>query len=280
MQETWGFLDSGVHDAATNMAIDESLLNWHSEGKIPPTLRFYGWARPSLTIGQFQKAEKSIDFAGVQKHNCDFVRRLTGGSAVLHDDELTYSIVVSEQHPRIPQSVREAYYILSKGVLEGYRNLGIDADYAIPEREAMLDKTAVCFEKTAYYEMIVDGKKISGNAQTRKSGVLLQHGSIPITMDEEMLFDMFKFSSERVKERQRRGFANKAVSIDDIAHKPHTFQMLKEAFLAGFQTGLGVSVKPLELTEEQWQEVRILADEKYRTDDWNIRRLKERAHIG
>lgn len=280
MQETWGFLDSGIHDAAINMAIDESLLNWHSEGRIPPTLRFYGWARPSLSIGQFQKAEKSIDFTGIEKHQCDFVRRLTGGSAVLHDDELTYSIVISEDHPNIPQSVREAYHILSKGVLEGYRNLGIDADYALPEREAMREKTAVCFEKTAYYEMIVDGKKISGNAQTRKNGVLLQHGSIPNKMDADMLFDLFNFSNERVRERQRRNFSNKAVSIEDITGIPHTYDMMKEAFLEGFKTGLDIRVEPFELDADQWQEVHKLADEKYRSDDWNLRRLKERAHIG
>src|SRR5690625_6643587 len=89
------------------MAIDEALLIWHSEQKIPPTLRFYGWKKPSLTIGHFQNAEKSIDFSGVTKYDCDFVRRLTGGSAVLHDDEITYSIIVSETHPKIPASVKD-----------------------------------------------------------------------------------------------------------------------------------------------------------------------------
>ncbi|WLV25076.1 lipoate--protein ligase family protein [Aciduricibacillus chroicocephali] len=280
VRETWKYLDSGILDAATNMAIDESLLNWHSEGFIPPVLRLYGWEKPSLSIGQFQKAEKSIDFDGIAKHGCEFVRRLTGGSAVLHDDELTYSIIVSEDHPNIPQSVQKAYYILSKGVLEGYHNLGINADYAIPEREAMLDKTAVCFEKTAVYEMIVDGKKISGNAQTRKKGVLLQHGSIPITMDEDMLFDLFKFKTERARERQRNNFSNKAVSIEQITQKPHTYDMLKAAFLDGFKKGLNIEVEPFTLSAEQWAEVHELADTKYRSDEWNLRRFKERVHHG
>src|SRR5699024_8530330 len=121
--------------------------------------------------------EKTIDFSGIKKHQCDFVRRLTGGSAVLHDDELTYSIIVSEAHPKIPHSVNEAYHLLAQGLLEGYRNLNIDADFAKPKR-SLHNRSAVCFETPAIYEMIVDGKKISGNAQTRKSGVLLQHGSI------------------------------------------------------------------------------------------------------
>src|SRR5690625_1808905 len=243
LQETWAFLDSGHHDAATNMAIDEALLHWHSEGKIPPTLRFYGWKNPSLTVGHFQNVEKTIDFSGIKKHRCEFVRRLTGGSAVLHDDELTYSIIVSENHPKIPHSINKAYYVLSQGLLEGYRLLGIEADFAIPERELLRDRSAVCFEIPAIYEMVVDGKKISGNAQTRKNGVLLQHGSIPMSFDSEMLFDLFKFSSERLRKRQRTSFINKAISINDITEEKHTYSMLKDAFLQGFQKALHIQTE-------------------------------------
>lgn len=269
MQEEWGFIDTGSQDAPINMAIDELLLNWHSEGKIPPTLRFYRWSAPSLSVGRFQKVEKTIDFNGVAKNNCQFVRRLTGGSAVLHDDELTYSLVVSEQHPAIPKSVREAYYILSKGVLEGYKNLGIQADYAIPKEKMGVDRTAVCFEKIAYYEMIVEGKKISGNAQTRKSGVLLQHGSIPMSIDHRMLFDLFRFSSERIRQRQLERFSQNAITINEYTNKVHKYTSLKEAFYKGFQTGLGITLKPFQLSKEQWEEVLYLTRTKYATESWN-----------
>lgn len=264
MPEEWGFLNTGHHDAAINMAMDESLLNWHSKGEIPPTLRFYGWSAPSLSVGHFQKVDKRIDLAAVDRHGCEFVRRLTGGSAVLHDDELTYSLVVTEDHPSIPKSVREAYHVLTKGILEGYRNLGIHADYAYPTREeAVKDRSAVCFEKAAYYEMVIDGKKLSGNAQTRKKGVLLQHGSIPMSIDEKMLFDLFLFPSERVKERQRGSFSSKAIAINQITNKKHTYDMLTEAFYHGFQTGLDVQLKPIILTDHQWEEVYQLAKTKY-----------------
>ena len=269
MQEEWGFIDTGSQDASINMAIDELLLHWHGEGKIPPTLRFYQWSAPSLSVGRFQKVEKTIDFKGVEKYNCQFVRRLTGGSAVLHDDELTYSLVVSEQHPAIPKSVREAYYILSKGVLEGYKNLGIHADYAIPAEKSGLDRTAVCFEKIAHYEMIVEGKKISGNAQTRMNGVLLQHGSIPMSIDKQMLFDLFLFSSEKAKQRQRDRFSKKATTINEYTHDQHEYALLKAAFYNGFQTGLGITLKPFQLSHDQWKEVYDLSRTKYATDSWN-----------
>lgn len=277
MQETWALLDSGHHDAAINMAIDEALLEWHSEEKIPPTIRFYGWKNPTLTVGHFQNVEKTIDFEGIKKHRCEFVRRLTGGSAVLHDDELTYSIVVRESHPKIPQSVNKAYYVLAQGLLEGYRLLGIDADFAIPERELFKERSAVCFEVPAIYEMVVDGKKVSGNAQTRKLGVLLQHGSIPLSFDADMLFDLFKFSSEKFRERKRKAFVQKAISINDITETKHTYDSVKEAFLAGFKKSLNIRTETMELTDEQWKYIHYLADTKYRTDSWNLKRNKARS---
>lgn len=277
LQETWALLDSGHHDAAINMAIDEALLEWHSEEKIPPTIRFYGWKNPTLTVGHFQNVEKTIDFEGIKKHRCEFVRRLTGGSAVLHDDELTYSIVVRESHPKIPQSVNKAYYVLAQGLLEGYRLLGIDADFAIPERELFKERSAVCFEVPAIYEMVVDGKKVSGNAQTRKLGVLLQHGSIPLSFDADMLFDLFKFSSEKFRERKRKAFVQKAISINDITETKHTYDSVKEAFLAGFEKSLNIRTETMELTDEQWKYIHYLADTKYRTDSWNLKRNKARS---
>src|SRR5699024_2800822 len=110
----------------------------------------------------------------MSKNQCQLVRRLTGGSAVLHDDELTYSMIVSEKHPKIPTTVNDAYYELAQGILNGYKELGIDAEFAIPKSHLRKERTAVCFEKPAIYELVVNGKKISGNAQTRKHGVLLQ----------------------------------------------------------------------------------------------------------
>lgn len=269
MRETWGFLDCGHHDAAINMAVDEALLEWHREGIIPPTIRFYGWKRPSLSVGHFQNVEKTIDFTGVQKHRCDLVRRLTGGSAVLHDDELTYSIVVSESHPMIPRSVNRAYYILSQGLLESYRLLGINAQFSISKHDLLRKRTAVCFEKPAIYEMIVDGKKISGNAQVRKTGVLLQHGSIPISFDIDMLFDLFKFSSEAERESKRQSFYQKATSIKEVTGRSYTYETLKEVFLKGFQKKLNVKIKPIKLSDNQWQYIDYLAESKYRTKLWN-----------
>lgn len=274
MNDTWGLLSSGHDDAAVNMALDEALLIWHSEGKIPPVLRFYGWSKPTLSAGHFQRVERSIDFDGIKKHGCQFVRRQTGGSAVLHDDELTYSVIVSEDKPYIPASVRAAYYELSKGIMAGFQELGIKADYSIPEERLRQERSDVCFERPSDYEMLVDGKKISGHAQTRKKGVLLQHGSIPFTMNKEMLFDLFRFSDEETRAKKREDFSQKAITINEAAAQPVTFEQAEEAFRQGFEKALNLKLVPMELTEEQWNEVHELAETKYRSDEWNLKLRK------
>src|SRR5699024_1141134 len=125
LKEEWGFLNSGSNDAAVNMALDEALLLWHSKCDISPSLRFYSWNNPTLSVGKFKKVENTIDFESLKRYQCQYVRRLTGCTAVLHDDEMTYSIVISEAHTKIPRTIHDTYCILSKAVLEGYKKLGI-----------------------------------------------------------------------------------------------------------------------------------------------------------
>lgn len=275
MNDTWGLLHTGHNTAAINMAMDECLLHWHSEGLIPPVLRFYGWSKPTLTVGHFQKVERSIDLTGIGKHHCEFVRRLTGGSAVLHDDELTYSVVISEKKDYISESIRLAYYALSKGIMAGFHHLGIKADYSIPESQLKTERTDVCFEKPSDYEMVVDGKKISGHAQTRKKNVLLQHGSLPFTMDTDMLFDLFQFSSDERRERQKAAFSKKAITMNEASGKNISYDMAVDAFTKGFQKALNLEFIPLELTDAQWDQVYALAESKYQTEEWNFKNRKK-----
>ncbi len=182
-KEVWRFIDSGNGSPSFNMALDEALLDWHSEGKIPPAIRFYGWNPPTLSVGYFQKVEKEIDLEAVKAQKLGFVRRPTGGRGVLHEHELTYSVIVSEDHPDMPKSVTEAYRVISEGLLKGFQHLGLEAYFAVPktaeERDALKSpQSAVCFDAPSWYELVVEGRKVAGSAQTRQKGVILQHGSI------------------------------------------------------------------------------------------------------
>lgn len=276
-REVWRFIDSGDGSPFYNMALDEALLEWHSEGKIPPTIRFYGWNPATLSIGYFQKIEKEIDLEAVREYELGFVRRPTGGRGVLHEHELTYSVIVKEEHPRMPQSVTEAYRVISEGILQGFRNLGLDAYFAVPKTEADREnlknpRSSVCFDAPSWYELVVEGRKVAGSAQTRQKGVILQHGSILLDLDEEKLFSLFKYPNDRVRERMQRQFKTKAVAINEISKMPVTIDEAKRAFKQGFESGLNVQLESYQLTDAQQQYVQWLAREKYERDEWNFRR--------
>ncbi|ASS91887.1 MAG: lipoate--protein ligase family protein [Bacillaceae bacterium] len=276
-KEIWNYIDSGFSSPFYNMALDEALLDWHSEGKIAPTIRFYGWNPPTLSIGYFQKVEKEIDMDAVRRHGLGFVRRPTGGRGVLHDKELTYSVIVSEDHPRMPKTVTEAYRVISEGILHGFRLLGLDAHFAIPrtdeEKQHLKNpRSSVCFDAPSWYELVVEGRKVAGSAQTRQKGVILQHGSILLDLDEKLLFDLFKYPNERVRERLEKNFKNKAVAINDLRETPVTMEEAWSAFKKGFEYGLDIELRPYQLSSEQEEYVKKLAKEKYETEEWNFRR--------
>ena len=277
MKNQWYFINSGPCSPFYNMALDEALLDWHSEGSIPPVIRFYEWSPATLSIGYFQQVERDINMEAVKEQNLGFVRRPTGGRAVLHDQELTYSVIVSESYPQMPASVTEAYRVISEGILLGFQNLGLQAYFSVPETEEQLDdlkkpKSAVCFDAPSWYELVVEGKKVAGSAQTRQKGVILQHGAILLDLDEERLLSLFNFSSPEAKEKMRKKLPEKAVAMNQFVEKPFTIEQCIMAFSKGFEQAMEIELIPYELTQAQIQYVEHLAQKKYASDDWNFKK--------
>ena len=236
MTETWNFINTGSKDPYYNMAMDEALLNFVSRGEIDPVIRFYTWNPATLSIGYFQRLQKEIDI----------------------------------------DNVTEAYRVISQGLLEGFKNLGFDTYFAVPktpeERQKLKQpRSSVCFDAPSWYELVVEGRKIAGSAQTRQKGVILQHGSILQDIDIDELFDMFIYKNERLKLKMKEAFVEKAVAINDISDEHITISQMEEAFEKGFKKGLNIELKPLELTEAQLAEVEELT-EKYRSDEWMFRK--------
>ncbi len=270
MDETWGYMESGVCTPAYNMAMDEALMNWQRKTGMKPVLRFYAWAPAGISVGFFQKLNGSIDLERAAQLGIPLVRRQTGGKAVLHDQELTYSVVIPEQHPSMPKSVKEAYLVISRGLIEGYRNLGIEAQLAA-ETKRSKQASAVCFEEPSWHELTVDGRKAAGSAQTRKQGIILQHGSIPLELDENRLFELFVYPNEAVKEKARRAFRSRAVAINELMGEPISLEVAQNAFKSGFGKGLGIRLEKFEPPAELLEEVRML-EAKYASEQWNHRR--------
>jgi lipoyl(octanoyl) transferase len=277
MMEQWRFIVTEAMPPAMNMAVDEAILQLHSEGKVPPTVRFYTWNPATLSIGYFQKAAKEINLEALRERGLGFVRRPTGGRAVLHDQELTYSVVVSESHPKMPSGVTEAYKVISMGLLHGFQRLGLHAEMVSLATEEEKEKysspgSSACFDSPSWYELVVEGKKVAGSAQTRQKGVILQHGSILLEMDVELLFSLLNFPSERVKQRMMESFRQKAVTINEVSPRPIGLQEAVEAFRDGFASGLEVELVPGELTAEELALADELVRTRYASDEWNFRR--------
>jgi lipoyl(octanoyl) transferase len=277
MMEQWRFIVTEAMPPAMNMAVDEAILQLHSEGKVPPTVRFYTWNPATLSIGYFQKAAKEINLEALRERGLGFVRRPTGGRAVLHDQELTYSVVVSESHPKMPSSVTEAYKVISMGLLHGFQRLGLRAEMVSLATEEEKEKysspgSSACFDSPSWYELVVEGKKVAGSAQTRQKGVILQHGSILLEMDVELLFSLLNFPSERVKQHMMESFRQKAVTINEVSPRPIGLQEAVEAFRNGFASGLEVELVPGELTPEETALAEELVRTRYAADEWNFRR--------
>ncbi|MBP1932815.1 lipoate--protein ligase family protein [Ammoniphilus resinae] len=273
----WRFIDSGALSPAMNMAIDEAILNVHSQGGTPPTLRFYTWDPATLSIGYFQKAEKEVIIEKVEEYGLGFVRRPTGGRAVLHDQELTYSVVVSENYPGMPSQVNEAYRVISNGLLKGFQQLGLQAEMVSLASEEEKEKyasmgSAACFDSPSWYELVVEGKKVAGSAQTRQRGTILQHGSILLNMDVDKLFNLLHFSSDRLRQRMKDSFLQKAVAINHVSDRKVSLQEATEAFFKGFEEGLSIELVPGTLTIEEEELANQLVVERYGKHEWNFKR--------
>ena len=231
----WHLIDSGANIGAYNMAIDEELLARAQAGEPVPVLRFYAWAPPAVSIGRFQKIEHAVDAEACKQLGIDIVRRITGGRAVLHNRELTYSIIARTDDPLFPTNVLGTYKLIAAGLLLGLRDLGIPAEMVSrSSRHAVLvkkdSKDPACFSSPSWYEILVNNRKIIGSAQRRLSGAFLQHGSILMDFDPALEAEVIPggCSGDGVTSITRE--LGRAVPLEEV----------KNSFVKGFSEALGI----------------------------------------
>jgi lipoyl(octanoyl) transferase len=177
-------LDTGPASGAWNMAMDTALVETVRAGA-PPVLRFYRWIPACLSLGRNQPARGFYDVEALRRGGVDLIRRPTGGRAVLHDHELTYSLAVRDRWMGGP---RGAYLAVNRALTCGLRSLGVAATVQPPrDGRAPVPSLAPCFQHAVEGEVVVHGRKIVGSAQARTSGVLLQHGSLPLNGRQDSL---------------------------------------------------------------------------------------------
>lgn len=263
-RSTWRLLNTSESNGAMNMAIDEAILRGVAKGWSPPTLRFYGWQPACLSLGQAQLAGE-VDFGACEALGVDVVRRPTGGRAILHVDELTYSVTACEDEPRVHGGIVESYRRLSEGLLAGLLALGLPGRQV--ERPGVHDRDEgpVCFEVPSNYEIVFDGRKLIGSAQVRKSKVVLQHGALPLYGDIARICDVLSGKPEKERVRAR------ATTIELALGRAVTFDEALQAMCNGFASALNLDLEASRLTAQEVMWADELYHEKYTCEEWTKR---------
>ncbi len=271
MVDSWRFIISNFADGSWNMAVDEAILSEVSSVNSPPTIRLYGWMPPCLSLGVAQPFS-DIDLERLQQNGWSIVRRPTGGRAILHTDELTYSIIAPKDHPLVEGSILESYQRLSQGLLYTLSLFGIDAmaqkKYA---SSAPADNGAVCFEVPSNYELTISGKKLIGSAQARKYDGVLQHGSIPLFGDISRIVEVLKYSDEMRREEAKYRVLSRAATIESVSGNQFSFLEAALLFKQAFQTEFNLDFFDGFLSESEIVLATNLQQSKYANKAWTER---------
>jgi len=266
----WRLILSDPASGSWNMALDEALLEFCAAHISLTTLRFYSWDPACLSLGYAQPS-RDADQIKLKQHGWELVRRPTGGRAILHTDELTYSLTASVDEALVQGSILESYRRLSQALLAGLKILGIQA-FASPKNNGEdPSRQPVCFETPSDYEITVQGKKIIGSAQARRLNGVLQHGAIPITGDLTRINQVLHINKTSTREDANQRLLLHAATLTDILGSEPSFEDVRKAFVEGFQKTFNLEFIISEPTEKELARTKELMKNKYNNTEWNLR---------
>jgi lipoate-protein ligase A len=268
-RQTWRLLLTPPLDGASNMAVDEAILFALAEGRGQPTLRFYQWDPPCLSLG-YNQHFRDADEVACRRLGYTWLRRPTGGRAILHTDELTYSIILPKTDARVQGGILTAFRVLSWGLLAGLKRLGADAAQANGDMPKNPDQGAACFDTPSPYEVTLNGKKLVGSAQARRKGMVLQHGTLPLTGDLARIFEVLALSSQD-KVALGANLLARATTLERELGRSVLFEAAAQALSEGFAEVLNLNLEAGQLTGHEQLLTDQLRAERYSHDTWNKR---------
>ena len=254
------------------MAIDEAILEAVQGKKAPPTLRLYAWEPACLSLGYAQPASDA-NLDALKKYGWGIVRRPTGGRAILHTDEITYSVIAPEDEPRVAGSILESYQRLSRALLAALDLLHAPVS-AKEKKDADANGRAqnpICFEVPADWEITAAGKKLVGSAQHRRKGGVLQHGSLPLVGDIARITYVLALPDEAVRTATAERVRGRAITLEGALGEAVSWNRAADALAGGFATALNLTLVRGELTDEENERAEALVREKYGTPEWTFR---------
>ncbi len=275
---TWRLIQTPAARGAWNMAVDEAILEAMGRDEVLPTLRLYAWSPACLSLGYAQPFT-DINVAVLESQGWDLVRRPTGGRAILHADELTYSVIAPHQEARLAKDILSSYFILSQAILGALHLLDIPAQ--AEEMGKTVNNSAnnpkkrnqnpVCFEVPSNYEITVHGKKLVGSAQARHREGILQHGTFPLSGDLTRIIRVLNFEDDNKRHRAQERLVERAATAEQILGRVIDFDLAAQAFISAFQEELNLEFAPSELSKAELARVENLMVEKYANPDWTKR---------
>ncbi len=270
MTAIYRFLDTGTQSAALNMAIDEAILLHHRQGQVPPTLRVFRWEQPAISLGRFQRIESEIELEKCSRAEIALVRRPTGGRAVYHRDEFTYSFVSSRAYG-IPAGIVAAYAYLAQGLIAALARLGVPAE--LSEGRVSKQPSAACFASSTQADLTSGGFKLIGSAQVWRDESLLQQGSLPLDDRAAELYALLCFADEQARSEALAQYREKTTPLHTFAPRI-SWEEVASALRTGFSSALNVDFQLDELSESEWELASQLAAEKYERLVWTTERVK------
>ena len=250
MQKSWHILETGLNSGAFNMALDEALLMRLAAGALGPVVRLYGWSPPAVTIGYTQRYDAAVDADACARLGMRVLRRITGGGAVLHEHEVTYSVVAPAAMLR--GDVAASFARVAEALAAGLRTLGVAAEFA------------------PINDVTVRGKKISGNAQVRRRGAILQHGTILLRADTQNMFEILRVPESKLKRKQIEKPEDRITTLEAELGRSVSFEEAAVALRAGFESWIGARLRDLILDSDILDLAKIIEREKYSNAEWNL----------
>jgi lipoate-protein ligase A len=267
----WRLIINSPCDGAWNMAVDEAILESVVKKKNPPTLRLYAWNPYCLSLGHAQPVA-DVNIPALKEKGWGLVRRPTGGRAIFHADEITYSVIAPIEEPRVQGTLLESYKRLSKALLAALNFLEIQADSKPKDkayRRTLINP--ICFESPSDYEITSNGKKIIGSAQARRLQGVLQHGSIPLFGDITRITLLLNYTSSAEQSEAKINLLYKAGTVKDIIHKQISWLVFSDAVIKGFSKELNIIFIRAHLSDGEINRAKELVQNKFALDEWTFR---------
>jgi len=250
MPRSWRLVDNGLVPPAESAALDEAILEAHIAGKVPNTLHFYVRSEPTISVGYFQKVAESVDLAECERRGVSIVRRKSGGSSIYTDrGQLIYALVVHESD--LPAERADSFRLTCQAIADALRSFGVDAVYR------------------PMNDVEVDGRKISGNAQFRGKGSVLQHGTVVVDTDVPNMDAVLKANGSRRRDLSRP--SDRMTTLASLLGTAPEMEIVKGAMVSAFEEAFDARFSLSSLTELERVLVKKLVDERYSKKEWNFR---------